>query len=213
MPTITEPGVRAEIEAKLAASQAAMRDSDVDWNEPDPWAHRAMPWSLAREQGDMLYALARAMNARRIVEFATSVGLSTLHLASAVRDNGGGLVIGAELIPEKVEQARASLEATGLSEFVEIRQGDALQTLRDVGGPVDLVLIDGWPDGQHPSLDRRVLELLAPQLRVGGLVFDDNGDEDVREFLADPTNGFYTADLPFQDRMGALGILAVKVGD
>ncbi|HEY7621922.1 MAG TPA: class I SAM-dependent methyltransferase [Solirubrobacteraceae bacterium] len=211
MPTITEPRVRNEIEAKLAANEAAMRDSDVDWNDPDPWNHRAMPWSLGREQGDMLYALARAMNARRIVEFATSVGLSTLHLAAAIRDNGGGTVIGAELVPEKIEQARTSLDAAGLAEFVEIREGDATRTLRDVGGPVDIVLIDGWPDGQHPSLDRRVLDLLVPQLRVGGIVFDDNGDNDVRGFLTDPANGFYSADLPFQDRMSALGILAVKL--
>src|ERR1700761_9010713 len=55
--------------------------------------------------GGLLYLLARAMGARSIVEFGTSFGLSTIHLAAALKDNGGGRVIGSEFETAKVARA------------------------------------------------------------------------------------------------------------
>ena len=52
-------------------------------------------------------------------------------------------MIGSELVPAKVEAARNNLAEAGLAEYADIRLGDARQTLRDLGGPVDFVLIDG----------------------------------------------------------------------
>jgi predicted O-methyltransferase YrrM len=46
------------------------------------------PLAVSRETGALLYMLARSCNARTIVEFGTSFGISTLHLAAALRDNG-----------------------------------------------------------------------------------------------------------------------------
>ena len=86
---------------------------------------------LSPEAGRFAYLVARSLGARRIVEFGTSFGISTLYLAAAVKDNGGGLVIGSEIEPGKVVQARANVEAAGLSKYVDIREGDALETLRD----------------------------------------------------------------------------------
>jgi hypothetical protein len=43
----------------------------------------------------------------------------------------------------------------------DIREGDARQTLRDLGGPVDFALIDGWPDGRNPSLAHEVIEIVS----------------------------------------------------
>ena len=94
--------------------------------------------------GRLLYICMRTRNASRVVEFGTSFGISTIHLACVIRDNGGGAVIGTEL--EHVESTRAQehLVAAGVADFVDIRVGDALDTLRDgVGGPVDLVHLDG----------------------------------------------------------------------
>ncbi|XXY48788.1 class I SAM-dependent methyltransferase [Sorangium sp. So ce269] len=79
-----------------------------------------------------------------MVEFGTWFGISTVFLAAAVRDGGGGRVIGSELHPEKVRRARKNLDESGLGDLVEIREGDALVPLRDVEGPIDLVLLDGW---------------------------------------------------------------------
>jgi predicted O-methyltransferase YrrM len=50
--------------------------------------------SVSSSTGELLYLLARATRARTVVEYGTSFGVSTIYLASAVRDNGGGTVIG-----------------------------------------------------------------------------------------------------------------------
>lgn len=95
--------------------------------------------NVTPEYGRFLYQCARAREAKRIVEFGTSMGVSTLHLAAALRDSGGGRLIGTELEPGKAARARANLEAAGLADLVEIRIGDARDTLREIGGEVDLV--------------------------------------------------------------------------
>lgn len=61
---------------------------------------------VSRETGALLYLLARSSRAQNIVEFGTSFGISTLHLAAALRDNGGGRLIGSEFEPSKVARAR-----------------------------------------------------------------------------------------------------------
>ncbi len=99
---------------------------------------------VSRETGALLYMLARSTNARNVVEFGTSFGISTLHLAAALRDNGGGRLIGSEFEPSKVARARAHLAEGGLADLVEIREGDALQTLAsDLPDAIDLLLLDG----------------------------------------------------------------------
>lgn len=75
-------------------------------------------------------------------------------------------------MPAKVATAERALAATGLSAYVDIREGDARTTLRDLGDPVDFALIDGWL-GTEPSLARQVVELVAPQLRGGDCVAND----------------------------------------
>lgn len=122
--------------------------------------------------GDLLHLLARARRARSIVEFGTSFGVSTLCLAAALRDNGGGRLIGTDFVESKAEAARRSLDEAGVGDLVEIRVGDALETLAaDVPEPVDLLFLDGAKD---MYLD--VLHLLEPRLAPDALVVADNAD-------------------------------------
>ena len=128
--------------------------------------------AVSRETAVLLYMLARSAKARTIVEFGTSFGISTLHLAAALKDNGGGRLIGSEFEPSKVVRARANIAAAGLSDLVDIRDGDALETLaRDLPESIDLVLLDG-----AKSLYPRVLALLEPHLRAGALIVADNAE-------------------------------------
>ena len=130
------------------------------------------PLAVSRETGALLYMLARSMNARTIIEFGTSFGVSTLHLAAALRDQGGGRLITTEFEPSKLARARANIAAGGLSDLVEIREGDALETLaRDLPSPIDLVFLDG-AKGLYPG----ILALLEDRLRTGALVVADNAD-------------------------------------
>jgi predicted O-methyltransferase YrrM len=146
--------------------------------------------------GRYLYLLARAIGAKRIVEFGTSFGVSTIYLALAVRDNGGGLVIGTEMVSSKAAKARSNIEEAGLADFVEIREGNALDTLRNLDGPVDFLLSDGFPQYALP-----VLKLVAPKMRCGAIVVNHNvaamkGDHvDYLAFVRDPSNGFVSGSL------------------
>jgi predicted O-methyltransferase YrrM len=124
--------------------------------------------AVSAEQGRFMYVTARALDAKRIVEFGTSYGISTIYLAAAARDNGG-LVIGSESEPHKFETARANLAEAGLAEHAEIRLGDARQTLADLASPIDFVLLDGWKD-----LNLAILDLLIPKLRKGSVVLADD---------------------------------------
>ena len=124
---------------------------------------------VSREQGEFLYLTARAIGATKVVEFGTSFGISTIYLAAAVRDNGSGEVIGSELEASKVQVAKANLEAAGLAAHADVRLGDAMETLRDLPEPIDLVLLDGWKDLYIP-----VLERVMPRLRPGSVVLADN---------------------------------------
>lgn len=128
--------------------------------------------AVSRETGALLYMLARTSGVRSAVEFGTSFGVSTLHLAAAIRDNGGGRLITSEFEPSKVSQARENITAAGLSDLVEIREGDALETLAsDLPETIDFVLLDG-----AKALYPRVLSLLEARLRTGALVIADNAD-------------------------------------
>jgi predicted O-methyltransferase YrrM len=100
--------------------------------------------NISAEFGQFLYVCARARQATNIVEFGTSFGVSTIYLATALRDGGGGQLIGTELEPAKAERAHENISVAGLDGMVDIRVGDALETLRDdVDDGVDLVLLDG----------------------------------------------------------------------
>jgi predicted O-methyltransferase YrrM len=139
---------------------------------------RDMFLAVSPETGRLLYMLARSSKAHDIVEFGTSFGISTLHLAAALKDNGGGRLVGSEFEPAKAARAREHLAAAGLSEFVEIRDGDATQSLaRDLPARIDLVLLDG-----AKVLYPRILGLLEPRLAPGALVVADNA-EDSPEYL------------------------------
>jgi len=154
-----------------------------------------LPLPVSRETGTLLYMLARSARARTILEFGTSFGISTLHLAAALRDNGGGRLITTEFEPSKVARARENLTAGGLLDLVEIRQGDALQTLRS-GLPetIDLLLLDG-----AKSLYPEILSLAEGRLKVGALIVADNADysPDYLTRVRAPANGYMS--IPFAE--------------
>lgn len=155
------------------------------------------PLAVSRDTGTLLYMLARSCKARTVVEFGTSFGISTLHLAAALRDNGGGLLITSEFESSKVAQARNNLKAGGLLDLVEIREGDALKTLgQDMPDSIDLVLLDG-----AKALYPEILSLVESRLRPGALIVADNADY-APDYLAKvrPVEQGYLS-IPFADEV------------
>jgi predicted O-methyltransferase YrrM len=152
------------------------------------------------EQGAMLYLLARATAARRIVEYGTSFGVSTIYLAAAIRDGGGGEVIGSELEPAKHERASRNLEDAGLLAYAKILAGDARRTFPSIEGPVDMVLLDGWK-----SMYLSIIKVLQPKLRQGAIILSDNIFTFRRtlrpfvEYMQSGQNGFVSTTLGISD--------------
>jgi predicted O-methyltransferase YrrM len=163
-----------------------------------------VPLPVSRETGALLYMLARNSGVRTVVEFGTSFGISTLHLAAGLRDNGGGRLITTEFEPSKVARARQNLSAGGLDDLVEIREGDALQTLAaDLPESIDLLLLDG-----AKALYPEILALVESRLRPGAFIVADNADYSP-EYLAhvrSPGAGYmstpFGADVELSMRLG-----------
>ena len=165
------PETRAALDRVPAARRAALAASATDYREFYTLAKDSY-LAVSRDTATLLYMLARSSGAREIVEFGCSLGISGLHLAAALRDNGGGRLITTEFEPSKIERARQNFAAGGLDDLIELREGDALQTLaRDLPARIDLVLLDGAKPLYPP-----VLALLEDHLGTGALIVADNAD-------------------------------------
>jgi len=200
--------LHAQSDAELAETDAYYarreREGSLDYdNFCDDDMHRFLSdkmVALDRDKAEFCYQLCRSLRATRVVEAGTSFGISTLYLAAAVRDNQveNGVVIGTEHEPSKVKIALENFREAGLSEFIDLREGDLRQTLKDVGGPVDFMLVDIW-DVALPALER-----VSSSLRPGAIVACDNTTvdreeyRDYFEFVHDPGNRFRTMTVPFQ---------------
>lgn len=145
--------------------------------------------NISPEFGQYLYTCVRSTKAKRIVEFGTSFGISTIHLAAALRDNGGGELITTELEESKAFQARKNFESAGLADLVDVRIGDALDTLKTgIKGKIDLVHLDG-----AFSLYLPVLKLLEPHLKEAALVIGENAvDPSYLGYVRNPKNGYHS---------------------
>jgi predicted O-methyltransferase YrrM len=155
-----------------------------------------MPVSPAA--GRLLYSLVRATRPTTIVEFGMSFGISAIHLASAVRDNGSGRVVTTELSADKITAAKKNFADTGLDDLITVLEGDALTTLASLDGPVDFVLLDGWKELYLP-----VIKLLEAQLSPGTLIVADNTEmadtKPYLDYVRDPDNGYVSVNFLARD--------------
>ncbi|GLV72349.1 O-methyltransferase [Streptomyces hygroscopicus] len=208
--TLADPQVAAAITRMF---ELAEQDGDVASRlggvTPGSGAHQELAdaaseiyMPISAEGGKLLYNLVRAVRPATVVEFGMSFGISTLHLAAAVRDNGTGHVFTTEMSKDKIAAARKTFAETGLDDLITVLEGDAQETLADLEGPVDFVLLDGWKD-----LCRPVLRLLEPRLRPGTLVVADDVDQcqgalrPYLEYVRDPANGYHNVTFPIEDGM------------
>jgi predicted O-methyltransferase YrrM len=138
------------------------------------------PLAVKPEIGELLYLTTLARRPRRVVEFGSSYGISTIYLAAALRDAGGGLLQTTEILPGKCAATARNLTAAGLDDLVEILEGDALLTLKRVQAPVEIVFLDGRNDLYLP-----VLRLLEPVLAENAVILADLSldDPDLASYL------------------------------
>ncbi|WP_332764858.1 O-methyltransferase [Phenylobacterium sp.] len=212
MSVLTDTALQARIDTLHTQSAAQEAETyryfgeraekgDLSWDGLDADANRFMAdkmVALEPEKAELCWLLCRSLQARRVVEIGTSFGVSTLYLADAVRANGGGVVIGTEYEAAKAAAARANFATAGLSDLIDLREGDLRETLKVIEGPVDFVLMDIWTEMARPAL-----ELVAPHLRTGAIVVADNTTQfrhayrHFFEFVEDPKNGLKSLTLPY----------------
>lgn len=111
------------------------------------------------------------------------------------------MVVGTEAVPAKAAIARKNLAEAGLGDLVDLREGDARETLADVDGPVDLLLLDAWKDLNLP-----ILKLLEPKLAPGALVIvdDTNHSPQIHVPYLDyvrTSGAYHSAEVPIGDGM------------
>ncbi|MFE6932427.1 O-methyltransferase [Streptomyces sp. NPDC057699] len=207
--TLAEPSVSAALTRMFAA---AARDDESEARRPGDPAHdrgsmtaqeladaaQDIYMPVSADGGKLLYNLVRATKPATVVEFGTSYGISTLHLAAAVRDNGTGRVITTEMSRTKAASARDTFAATGLDDVITVLEGDALQTLAALRQPVDFLFLDGWKDLCLP-----VLQLLEPHIAPGTLVAADDVDLagliPYLDHVRDTANGYHSVTFPVED--------------
>ena len=154
---------------------------------------------VSPEVGRLLYILVRTRRPQTAVEFGTSFGLSAIQTAAALRDNGEGRLIATELNAAKVERATEHLKQAGLADLVEVRQGDAFETLSDVAG-IGFLLLDGWKGLYLPMLKK-----LEPVLEPGCLIVADDLKimpellKPYVDYVREPQNGYISSELPLDD--------------
>ena len=137
--------------------------------EPDPLIRLGEFYiPVSKQEGELLYMLARTKNAQMIVEFGASYGISTLYFAAAARDTGGH-VITTEVHPKKCQALRETFAAAAIEPEVTLLEGDARETLKNLSQPIDVLFLDGWK-----SLYLPIFELLRPLLQPNALIVADN---------------------------------------
>lgn len=115
----------------------------------------------------VLQQLALMINARTVFELGSAIGYSTIWWAQAVGENGH--VIYTDSDTQNAERARGYFSRAGVSKQITLHIGDALEVLSEQKEEFDIIFNDVDKD-DYP----RVLTLVAPRLRKGGLFITDN---------------------------------------
>lgn len=136
--------------------------------QPADFAHAYLP--ISKKQGIELRDLIIQGDCKNVVEFGTSFGISTIYLADGVKETGGK-VITTELVESKAIKAQLNIDNAGLGDYVDIRVGDAMESLKDYKDPIDFLFLDGWKDLYLP-----LFQMLEPNFHSGTLIYADNMD-------------------------------------
>jgi predicted O-methyltransferase YrrM len=139
--------------------------------------------NISASQGKFLNLIARIHGARKILEFGTLAGYSTIWLARALPADGKLITLEAD--PRHAEVAVGNIAAAGLADRVEVKVGKALDTLPTLTGegPFDLFFIDA-DKVNNPAYVRWALDHSRP----GSVIIVDNVVRSGRVLEADSTD-------------------------
>ncbi len=148
-----------DVAADLLAETAALADR----GEASP------TYQIAPEQGTFMQLLTRALGARRAIEIGTFTGYSALCVARGLPDDGSLLCL--DVSEEWTAVARRYWARAGLADRIELRLGDAHESLRALPAEptFDLAFVDADKEGYADYVDQ-----LYPRMTGNGVVLLDN---------------------------------------
>ncbi len=157
---ITNPKIDAYLSKTLASDDALLR-------EMEEWA-RARHFPIVGPQvGRLMHLLARSIHAKRVLELGSGYGYSGIWFARAV--GAEGIVVMTEGDAENSKRARQYFDRAGLTSRAKFLVGNAFDLVASELGPFDIIFCDVDKE-DYP----RVLDVVRPRLRIGGLFLCDN---------------------------------------
>lgn len=155
--------------------------------------------AISKEQGEDLVQMIKENNLRNIVEFGTSFGISTLFLAQGVLDTNGHIIT-TELLESKALKAIENFKKAGVADLIEVRIGDAMDTLKNHDKSIDLLLLDGWKDLYQP-----LFQMLEPNFNKNTIVYVDNADmAETQKFLASVSRDKYHIESKYNGKVAII---------
>ncbi len=118
-------------------------------------------------EGAFLKFLVRALKAKRILEIGTFTGYSSLAMAEALP--AGGEIITCDINPQTTRLAKKYWKKSGLDKKIKLKIGPALETIKKLRGPFDLVFIDADKDNYV-----NYWNACLPKVKKGGVLAADN---------------------------------------
>ena len=163
--------------------------------QPEDFKHAYL--SITEEQGLFLVELIKKNKFKNIVEFGTSFGISTLFLAQGALETKGRIIT-TELIASKAEKAMENFKKAEVSNIIDVRIGDAMQTLQNHKAPIDLLFLDGWKDLYQP-----LFNMLESNFHTNTIIYVDNANmTESRAFLKEVgENDKYTLESIFDGKV------------
>lgn len=142
-------------------------DPDETLIEMDEYAAAEGFPHVGPDVGAFLRFVARLNHAKRIFEFGSGYGYSAYWFADALPDDGE--IVLTEVDDAELELAREYMAAGGYDGIARFELGDAMETIEDVDGPFDVVLVDHQKSRYADAFDA-----VRPKVPVGGVVVADN---------------------------------------
>ena len=160
MPGITDKAVEKYLYDVLPERDPVLREMEAQASK------RKIP-IVGPAVARVFYQYARLMNAKRIFEMGSAIGYSTIWWARAVGE--GGEVFYTDGDKKNAVEASKYFQQAGVAARIRVETGDALELLSEQNQQFDIIFNDVDKE-DYP----RVLTLVSPRLRKGGLFISDN---------------------------------------
>ena len=125
--------------------------------------------SIDPAQGRLLYNLILSLKPSVVFEYGLSHGISSIYMAQALKSNMQGKVFSAEISKTKIDTAKKNIEQMALCEYINILEGDVLQSIEKIEDKIEFVVMDGFPD-----INLQVINKLEGKLADNAIIITDD---------------------------------------